>query len=340
MSELTRTDAMSRLFGYVRGFHATYLMDIGNRLGLFQALRGSLGMTPEELAQALKLDPFYITKWCETAYSLELLEHDPNAGFRLGPFIDDLLGNPEHTYFIGGFPNVHLLVAQDYAEYPERFRDGGKVPYQEHGSAFFAGVAEGTRSLPKMLLDAVVPKLPELERKLRAGGKLLDVGCGGGFAVCEFAERYPALSAVGIDIESESLRLAQQLVDQRGLGQRVRIEQPPEDGRARETFDFATMFLVLHEIAPEHKAKVLDGCAAALNPGGTLLILDECYPDSIEGLRDPTVAFSVMAQWFEMTWGNVINTRSEIRELLEGAGFSVLNETKLSRFYIVVAEKA
>jgi hypothetical protein len=45
-----------------------------------------------------------------------------------------------------------------------------------------------------------------------------------------------------------------------------------------------------------------------------------------------------MAQWYESTWGNVLNTREEITELLAGAGLTAVQETTLSRFYIVVAK--
>jgi arginine repressor len=47
-----------------------------------------------------------------------------------------------------------------------------------------------------------------------------------------------------------------------------------------------------------------------------------------------------MAQWYELTWGNVVNTREEIHALLAQQGLAVVNETSLSRFHIVIAEKS
>ncbi|MHB8621304.1 MAG: class I SAM-dependent methyltransferase [Chloroflexota bacterium] len=338
MPDLSRTDVMSRLFGYVRGLHATYVMDLGHRLGLFRALRNTAGLQPDELATSLGLDGFYIAKWCETAYSLELLEHG-EAGYRLAPFIDDLLANPDHTYFIGGFPNIHIQTAHDYATYPERFRDGSRTSYQAHDPSYFQAIAEGTRSLPRMLVETALRELPEIGAKLEHGGTMVDFGCGAGAALCELAGRFPNLTCVGVDLEPESLRLAERQVQALGLEARVQVRRAGPGVLAAGQFDLATMLLVLHEIAPPLKAAALAECFAALKPGGALLILDESYPESVEGLRDPALAFSVMAQWFEMTWGNVINTRAEIRALLEGAGFAVQTETTLSRFYIVAAEK-
>ena len=69
------------------------------------------------------------------------------------------------------------------------------------------------------------------------------------------------------------------------------------------------------------------------------MIFDEWYPSSPTELRDPTQVFAVMAQWYEMTWGNVVNTREEIHVPLTQQGLAVIDGTSLSRFYIVIAEK-
>jgi len=45
-----------------------------------------------------------------------------------------------------------------------------------------------------------------------------------------------------------------------------------------------------------------------------------------------------MAQWYELTWGNIVSTREEIHALLARPGLQIVDETSLSRFYIVTAE--
>ena len=47
-----------------------------------------------------------------------------------------------------------------------------------------------------------------------------------------------------------------------------------------------------------------------------------------------------MAQWYEVTWGNIVNTREEIEQMLEEARLRAVHETALSRFHIVVAAHA
>lgn len=340
--QTTRAAQMNKIFGYLKGLHAAHLMDIGTRLGLFGRLAQSGGEASGALAAALGLDPDYVRLWCEAACGLELLDYRPDVGYRLAPFMDEILGRPDATYYLGRFPHVHLLVARDYARYPELFQTGGTFPYQEHDQAFLSGVAQGLRTLPRQFLDAVLPKLPALEARLTTGANILDVGCGGGFALVEFAGRFPNVRCTGIDVEPVSIRMAQELIRSRRLAGRVEAHLVGGESLPTQfagTFDLVTLFLVLHEIRPDLKPAVLKQCAQALRPGGQLLIFDERYPSGPAELRDPLVIFAVMAQWYEMTWGNRINTRAEIHELLEHEGLRVVDETSLSRFYIVTAEK-
>jgi SAM-dependent methyltransferase len=341
--ETTLPAQMGKVFGYLKGMHATYLIDIGAKLGLFRRLAASPdGLQPEALASELGLDLGSVRRWCDTACALELLDYDPTSGYRLAPFMDQVLGNPDGTFYLGAFPDVHLMFARDYARLPELFRTGGTYSYQEHDQEFLRSVAEVTQVLPRMFLGAVMPKLPDLETRLNDGALLLDVGCGAGYAMTAFAERYPNVRCIGVDVEPTSIQMAQEHIQQRGLNDRV--EARLVDGAALPaeligTVDLVTMFLVLHEIRPEHKERVLAQCAQALRPGGLMLVFDERYASSPPELRDPTQIFAVMAQWYEGHWGNVINTREEIHALLSGAGLRPVDETSLSRFYIVTAEK-
>jgi SAM-dependent methyltransferase len=342
--ETTRQAQMGKVFGYLKGLHATHLIEVGTRLGLFERLaRDGAGTPPATLARSLRLHPEYVRFWCEAACALELLDYDPPRGYRLAPFMDEVLGQPQATYYLGRFPAVHLLLARDYDRYPDLFRSGATYPYQQHDAPFFRAIAEGLRALPRMFLDAVLPKLPALQALLERGADVLDVGCGGGYALVELAERYPGVRGTGIDVEPTSVAMARDLIRARGLEGRVGARLLAEGGawpaELAGAFDLVTQFLVLHELRPDLKDGVIAACAGALRPGGQLLLFDERYPGSPAELRDPAQAFTVVAQWFELTWGNRMNTREEIHDLLARQGLRVTDETVLSRFYVVTAEK-
>ena len=320
----------ARVFGYLRGLHATHYLDLGVRMGLFAAL-AERPRSADALAADLALHPPYVRVFCEMGHHLEILDREAGV-YRLGAGMDRLLASPGDTYFLGGFPRVHLNVADDYRVYPELLRSGGVVTYQEHSKAFLEDVAGASRSLPRMFLDVAAQKLPELVRRLEGGGRILDVGCGAGHALVTLAERFPAVTAVGIEIEPVSAAMARDLVRSRGLSGRFEVRDAWEPAADFErVFDVVTQFLVLHEIRPEAKRDVFARCARALKPGGTLVVFDEAYPEDEGTARDPIRGFAVVAQWFEMTWGNVINTRSEILGLIREAGLEPGPEAERSR---------
>jgi SAM-dependent methyltransferase len=335
----TLADQVSRLYELIAGYHATNLLEIGRELGVWEALTRHPGLTSEGLATRLGTQPFYTDVLCRTAFSFGLLERDGD-GWRMAPHFDQILGNPGSSFYLACAPRVHMVVGDDYREYVRHFRAGTAKAYQEHDEAFMREVAEALKALPRIFLDLVLPRLPGLEARLQKGGRLLDVGCGGGWAVVQIAERFPETSCVGIDVEPYSVELARQLITERGLEDRCEararsVDQLDEDG----TYDVATSFLVVHEIAPASKPAAVAAVARALKPGGYFLIFDEAYPETDDALRTMPTRFAALAQWYELTWGNVVDTRSGLHALCRQAGLRVAEETSFSRFHIVLAVK-
>jgi SAM-dependent methyltransferase len=340
MTEPTLADQVSRLYELIAGFHATHLLEVGRELGVWEALTQDPGRTSEELAARLGTDRFYTDVLCRTAFSFGLLDRD-GAGWRMAPHFDQILGNPESSFYLACAPRVHMVLADDYPHYARHFRAGTTRPYQEHDEAFMREVAEALKALPRIFLDLVLPRLPALDARLRAGGRVLDVGCGGGWALVQLAERFPEASCVGIDVEPYSVELARRLIEEKALSDRCQarlqsVDRLDEDGG----YDVATSFLVVHEIAPARKPAAFAAVARALRPGGFFLIFDEVYPETDEALRAMPTRFAALAQWYELTWGNVVDTRSALHARCREAGLEVAEETGFSRFHIVLAVKA
>lgn len=340
MADPTLPQQVTKLYDLIAGYHATHLLEIGRALGVWEAITAQPKITSGALAARLGTDLFYTDVLCRTAFAFELLDRD-GEGWRMAPYFDEILGSPEATFYLGSAAKVHLAVGADYAEYPARFGDGSRKTFQEHEAAFMAAVAEGLRSLPRIFIDVVLPALPSLRARLERARRLLDVGCGGGWALVTLAERFPALRCVGVDIEPRSVEMAKQLIAARGLEARcearlVGAERLAEDG----AYDVATSFLVIHEIDPEAKPAALSAVARALVPGGAFVIFDETYPETDAALRTMPSRFAALAQWFELTWGNRVDTKTELAALCRAAGLRLGEETRFSRFYVGVAERA
>jgi SAM-dependent methyltransferase len=339
MAEPTLPDQVTKLYDLISGYHATHLLEIGRELGVWEAITAQRGIASGALAQRLAIDPYYTDVLVRTAFAFELVERDGD-GWRMAPHFDQILGTPSATFYLGGAARVHQVVGEDYASYAKRFREGLRVPYQEHSKAFMETIANGLQSLPRIFIDFVLPKLPALQNRFESGARVLDVGCGGGWALVQLAERFPKVTCVGVDNEPHSIELARSLIADRTLTGRCEArlmgaERLAEDG----AYDVATSFLVVHEIDPKDKAAAFSAVARALKPGGQFVIFDETYPTTDAELRKMPARFAALAQWFELTWGNRLNTKPELAELCANAGLMLAEETTFSRFYIGVATK-
>lgn len=154
------------------------------------------------------------------------------------------------------------------------------------------------------------------------------------------SERFPNTRVTGLEIEPYSVELARKLVAERSLQARCEIRQISVDQLGEEeVFDVATSFLVVHEIDPALKRGAFAAVARALKPGGAFLVFDEAYPETDADLKTMPKRFAALAQWYELTWGNRVNTRSELLALCNDAGLKVDEETSFSRFHILVASK-
>ena len=335
----TLADQVSKLYDLVAGYHVTHLVEIARELGVWEALTQNPGRISSELAETLGTDAFSTDVLCRTAFAFGLLDRDGD-GWRMAPHFDQILGNPESSFYLARTPRAHMAVGEDYQQYVRYFRAGTTSSYQDHDENFMREVAAATKTLPRIFLDAVLPRLPELGARLKAGARVLDVGCGGGWAVVQIAERFPSSHCVGIDVEPYSVQLAQQLIVERNLTDRCEAREQSVDQVTEEGgYDVVTTFLVIHEIPPALKSAAFLAIARALKPGGYFLIFDEAYPETDDALQSMPARFSALAQWYEVSWGNVVNTRSELLALCADAQLRIIEETAFSRFSILVAAK-
>src|SRR5256714_3985452 len=122
--------------------------------------------------------------------------------------------------------------------------------------------------------------------------RVMDIGGGSGAVSIALCRAYPHLEAVVVDQPPVTAKAAVH-VDAAGLGDRVTtwpaniFESPLPDG-----CDTAVVANVLHDFSPDRAREILGRVAAALPPGGRVVIL-EIVPD--EERRSPplAVAFSV-----------------------------------------------
>jgi SAM-dependent methyltransferase len=323
-SDLTADSQAARIFAWRRGFNAMHLIDLGIRLDLFKAIAEPPGATARSVAERLGLHVPYVSAWCTTACSFELLDVDEEQRFRLAPHMNEILANSGHPRYLGGYVQLGTQFAtEDYRLAPDAFRSGSVVPFQGRSNEFAQLVAQTLVGVNAMVARKLLPGLTGIPEKLGAGGAVLEIGCGTGTLLVQIAKMFPAVRCTGVDIDPTGLAIAREAVLRAGFADRVDIVEGDVGSAVQgDAFDVVLMVEVLHEISPALRPAVLRGCATALRTGGWLLIVDETYPSTLTEARKKEFLFPVQTGLEELLWGNVVPTREEQHCLLQDAGFT------------------
>jgi ubiquinone/menaquinone biosynthesis C-methylase UbiE len=339
--EITTKDQFEFVFNAFRGVQTIQVITLGLQLGMFTALdKVEGGLSDTELASQLNLNAHYIRIWCQTAYALHVLEMTPYNKYEIAPKLNTILLDPEHPRYLGGFASgFATYLADDFKRYPEAFTDGSVHPFWEHGEHFSEWVSGLTHPLQRLVVSKILPEM--FEEQLTTGIHVLDVGCGAGRLIFKLAESYPNCRFVGIDADANGINIARRESSRLGLSSRATFRHVRgEQVKFESEFDLALMFEVFHELPLTDRPGVLAGCFRALRPGGRLFIVDETWPENPEQLRDPAFSMSILIQFSELIWGNVVATESEQTQLLTNAGFTKLQRGDIGgTFTTILATK-
>lgn len=162
--------------------------------------------------------------------------------------------------------------------------------------------------------------------RLKAGERLLDVGCGTGSLAALLATQAPGAMVLGIDPDPDVLRQARAKASRHGvnvgfhegfLSKAFLESQAP--------FDVITSSLVLHQVPLEGKAEILSMIRMGLKPGGRICIADY-------GLqRTPLMRF--LFRWTVQRLDGIADTQPNaegiLPVLIRRVGFANVDEVKV-----------
>jgi len=343
MEEISAGSQWAKIRNFEKGFFATHLINIGTKLGLFEALyEAKNGMTIPDLASKLELHEPYLKIWCQTAYHLEILDCDNQGRFRLQPFLDEILGDKSHyRNYLANITMSVDFIGKGFQEAPDYFRTGRtlETPYTNE----FSKIAyETTKNIHLLFLSRIFPKNEHLNQMLERGIKFLDIGCGRGDLIIQLALNFQNSVFVGVDPNPYGIEEAKKTILQMGLEKRVSVEKIGGEGLSySDEFDMANMVVTLHEIPPDVRVKVVEKAYRALKSDGQLLILDFSYPSKLEDFRNPMYDYGILDQFYEVVTGTIHLNMNEQNELLTGVGFRNIQRMAFGRgmFEFITATK-
>jgi 2-polyprenyl-3-methyl-5-hydroxy-6-metoxy-1,4-benzoquinol methylase len=259
---------------------------VGDRLGLYRALAGQ-PMQPHELASRTGTSTRYVDEWLRGQAAGGYVEYDPQAGtYSLTPEQAFALTDPDGAVYAPGAFQLALGALKAEGRVTEAFRTGAGIGWGEQDGEVFCGCERFFRpGYAANLVASWLPALDGVEGRLRAGGRVADVGCGHGASTALMARAFPQATFAGSDAHDGSVAEARKQVADAGLASQVTFDTATAQDFAGGPYDLVTTFDCLHDMG--------DPLAAArhirdqLTPDGTWMIVEPFAGDSVAENLNP-----------------------------------------------------
>ena len=279
-------DKMNAFLGKVVGDFGASLSSvlgyIGQKLGLYEALADSSGLTPLELAAKTNTNERYIREWLINQASGDYVHYDPVTGkYSMMPEQAVALTDENSPFYVGGGFHVVKAMMNAQPRIAEHFKDGGGMLWGEHDPDLFVGTERFFRpGYTAHLVGSWIPALTGIEDKLKDGATVADVGCGHGASTIIMAKAYPNSRFYAYDNHAASIDNARAKAEAAGVAGRVQFEVASANDYPNKGYDLICFFDCLHDMGdPRGAAK---HAAETLADGGICLIVEPMAGNTVE----------------------------------------------------------
>ena len=335
----SKAEAFSqKMVGILNNAGIALMVSIGHRTGLFEVMSKMPPSSSSEIAEKAMLNERYVREWLGAMVTGGIVEFDPiTQAYSLpqehGAFLTPA-ASPNNLAVTAQFISV-LGTVED--RLIDCFRQGGGVPYSAYARFHEVMAEESDQTTGEALLDAILPLVPGIEEKMRAGISVLDVGCGSGRTINLMAGAFPASRFTGYDFSLEAINKAKAEAAARQLENTYFEVKDVANLWQQDTYDLITAFDAIHDQA--RPAKVLQGIAGALKRDGVFLMQDIAGSSFVEkNLSHPlgpfcytiscmhcmTVSLAQGGDGLGAMWGE-----EKARAMLRDAGFKHVRVTCL-----------
>jgi SAM-dependent methyltransferase len=280
---------VGKMLGDLGGAFGTPTTRLGFRLGLYQSLHADGPATADELALRTGLKGRRLVReWALAQAANGFIPYEPEADrFALSPEQAIVFAIKDSPVYMEGAFDLAAAMIDAEPQVEAAFRNGGGVAWGAFGGCLFCAVGAFFRpSYVNAIAQSWIPSLQGVERRLRDGAKVADIGCGVGHSTILMAEAWPQSQFVGYDFHEGSIAQANRHARAHGLSDRVRFETRAAKDIDEDGFDLITLFDCLHDMGdPSGCAQHL---ASLLNPDGTLMLVEPMAADDVaENVGNP-----------------------------------------------------
>ncbi len=331
----------AELFDICAGFVYTQVLYACVQLDVFEALSGGRREL-DDLAKRMAMPRDSARRLLDAAVSLRLVSRHGAECYGLGRLGAALLGNPG----VSAMVRHHRMLYEDLRDPVGLLRDPATPTelgrYWSYARAASPGAA-GDSSVAEYseLMSASQPFVATEvlgTYSFRSHRRLLDVGGGQGTFLAAVAERWPHLELALFDLPAVAGRASERL-EAAGLEVSVTGGDFLRDPLPRGA-DVISLVRIVHDHDDDVAARILAAAAAALDPGGRLLVAE---PMAGTGGGAERVGEAYFGFYLLAMGSGRARTPAELRRLLETAGFREIRLLRtdvplLTR--VMVAEKA
>ncbi|NVM34608.1 MAG: class I SAM-dependent methyltransferase [Candidatus Lokiarchaeota archaeon] len=327
--EITIRDQMKKfLIKGFYGFNTILSSGLGRRLGIFDYLDkkakklsesgpvSSISFTPEEITKELKLDPDYLDAWIHLSLECGIfeIENAQQRTIKTAPHVYDLLINRNHMFYVGDTIGLFYYFAPVQDDVIELFKTGKTLNIDD---IYEEMIIDGHRSSARcgVLVEGLFSKhFKDFSKIIRRQGKVLAVGCGYGFNMEKWAEKYKKTRFVGIDIDSKAIEFAKKLIEQHNWNDRIKVFKITINEyakKSKEKYDLILLNQVLHEMDhdEEYRRSVFEDLHTLLKDEGVLLVGETMIPDTFSPKKGFQL-FDIMHKFLEVKFAKFYDEKS------------------------------
>jgi len=320
---------------------------IGDRLGLFKAMKNAGPVTSAELAAKTELSERYLREWLNAMAAAQYVAYDATSRrYHLTPEYAMVLADEESPFFAGSYFQMVQSVMTVAPKVSESFRTGKGVTQSDYPPWMFE--ASERNSFPRYkykLIKKWIGAMPEVIERLKLGGTAVDVGCGGGRAAILIAQAFPKARVFGYDLVAQSIERARRNAEAAGVAARVSFEVNDCVNMPESKFDLITTFDVVHDAVDP--VGLMNSIRRALKPDGTYLVQEINVSSNPEENHRPLgkMVYSISTMYCMTTslahgGAGIGAAMGEVkaRELSEQAGFKHFRRLPIEDDFVVLYE--
>ena len=287
INEQALNELLGRAINDVGATSLATLVLIGDELGLYRGLAAGGAQTSAELARRTQTAERYVREWLNAhAASGYVQYHAASGKYELTTEQAMLFADEESPAFVVGGFQIALSAGRAIDRLRQAFVTGEGIGWHEHDHGVFHGCARFFRpGYIGNLVQTWIPSLDGVQKRLEAGIRVADVGCGYGYSTILMAKAFPKSQFVGFDYHRESIDAARLRAIEAGVADRCTFEVGGAKDFGGGRYDFVTVFDALHDMGdPAGASRYI---LSRLAPGGTWMIVEPYAGDRVEENLNP-----------------------------------------------------